>query len=409
MDLDAIFRAHWWAAVASVARIIGDLDIAEDAVQDACAAALVQWAQSGVPANPRAWLIGTARHKALDRLRRESRRPDVETAAMMDMEEQRGRDANDVTRDDELSLIFMCCHPALDIGVRVPLTLRSVYGLTTAEIAAVFLVPEATMAQRLVRAKRKIRQAAIPFRVPPGEQLQKRLRDVLRVLYLVFTQGHRATSGESLVRADLCQEAIRLARVLCELLPDEPEATGLLALLLLTDARRPARLDENGELVLLAEQDRRRWSRTQIGEGAALVESALRLGRPGSYQIQAAIAACHSTATTAAATDWRQIASLYNELLRYEPTPVVEANRAVAVAMAESPAAGLVILDALTANPQLARWPQLHMARADLLARLGRAGESVDAYRVALELEPPQAERTFIARRVRALQRSSSA
>jgi len=389
--------------VATVSRLVGDLELAEDAVQDACAAALVRWRAEGLPTNPGAWLIGTARHKALDRLRREARRGEKEAATMRELSGSATPAPGGPARDDQLSLIFMCCHPALEIGVRVPLTLRAVCGLTTAEIAAVLLVPEATMAQRLVRAKRKIREAGIPFRVPPAEELTQRLGDVLRVIYLVFTEGHRATTGDTLVRADLCDEAVRLTRVLAELLPGEPEVTGLLALPLLTDARRAARVDSRGELVLLADQDRGLWDRTKIDEGAALVERALAAGRPGSYQLQAAIAAQHSTAPTAAATDWRAIAALYGELIRHEPTAVVEANRAVAVAMAEGPAAGLVILDALTGNPRLARWAQLHVARADLLARLGRDADAVDAYRQALQLEPPAAERAFITRRIREL------
>lgn len=372
-------------------------------MQDACAAALVQWPDQGVPANPAAWLVGTARHKALDRLRRESQRSEKEAATMRELSDSATQAGEGPTRDDELSLIFMCCHPALDITVRVPLTLRSVCGLTTAEIAAVFLVPEPTMAQRLVRAKRKIRDAVIPFKVPPPDELGSRLADVLRVIYLVFTEGHRSSTGDALVRADLCDEAIRLTRVLRELLPEEPEVTGLLALLLLTDARRRARVDDQGQLVLLADQDRSRWDEVEIAEGTALVEAALRQGRPGSYQIQAAIAASHSTAPTADATDWREIAGLYAELIRYEPTAVVEANRAIAVAMAEGPAAGLVILDALAGNSQLAQWPQLHIARADLLVRMGRSADAILAYRSALELEPPRAEQTFIARRIRQL------
>jgi len=402
-DHEHVFRTHWWRAVATVARLVGDLEIAEDAVQDACAVALVQWPDRGVPHSPGAWLVSTARHKALDRLRRESMRPDKEAAMMRELGEIEPGAGPGAARDDELSLIFMCCHPALDIGVRVPLTLRSVCGLGTAEIAAAFLVPEATMAQRLVRAKRKIRQAGIPFRVPDREDIDRRLADVLRVVYLVFTAGHRAASGDTIIRADLCEEAIRLTRVLRELLPEEPEVSGLLALLLLTDARRAARLDGRGQIVLLTDQDRGLWDRRAVAEGATLVEQALRYGRPGPYQLQAAIAACHSTAPSAEATDWREIAALYNELIRHEPTPVVEANRAIAVAMAEGPAAGLVILDTLLANPQVAQWSQIHVGRADLLARLGRAADAVDAYRRALELEPPAAERAFLQRRIREL------
>jgi RNA polymerase sigma-70 factor (ECF subfamily) len=403
VDLEPVFREHRWRAVATVSRLLGDLELAEDAVQDACATALEQWPTRGVPGNPGSWLIGTARHKALDRLRRESRRSEKEASTMRELSDAATPATDGPARDDQLSLIFTCCHPALDLGVRVPLTLRTVCGLTTAQIAAVFLVPEATMAQRLVRAKRKIRQAGIPFRVPPAEALAGRLGDVLRVIYVVFTEGHRASAGDALVRADLCDEAIRLTRVLRELLSGEPEVTGLLALLLLTDARRPARIDDQGDMVLLADQDRALWDQPKICEGAALVARALRAGRPGSYQLQAAIAACHSTAESAAATDWRQIAALYGELIRHEPTPVVEANRAVAVAMAEGPAAGLVILDALGGNAQMARWPQLHVARADLLARMGRNADAVDAYRQALMLEPPATERAFIACRIREL------
>ncbi|TMD10482.1 MAG: RNA polymerase sigma factor [Chloroflexi bacterium] len=402
VDLEPVLRAHWWRGVATVARLIGDIDAAEDAMQDACVAALAQWPAEGIPANPGSWLIGTARHKALDRLRREQRRPDKEVAAVREVGEAQAASPGPAG-DDQLSLIFACCHPALDPGVRVPLTLRAVCGLTTTEIAAVFLVPEPTMAQRLVRAKRKIRDAAIPLRVPPLEDLPARLDAVLRVVYLVFTEGHRPVAGDQPVRAALCEEAIRLARVLADLLPAEPEVTGLLALLLLTDARRPARVDDRGGLVLLADQDRGLWDRAAISEGTALVESALRLGRPGAYQLQAAIAACHSTAARAEDTDWRQIAALYGELIRHEPTAVVEANRAVAVAMSEGPHAGLVILDALGADPRMARWPLLHTARADLLARAGRDADAVVAYRLALELEPPAAEREFIARRIREL------
>jgi RNA polymerase sigma-70 factor (ECF subfamily) len=416
-----VFRAHWWAAVAAVTRQVGDLEVAEDAVQDACAAALAQWPADGVPASPRGWLIGTARHKALDRLRRERRRADKEAEAMREKwgwvagsgpalggvagselaEPAPLRTGWATGTDDELALIFTCCHPALDPAARVGLTLRCVCGLTTAEIAAAFLVPEPTMAQRLVRAKRKIRQAGIAFRVPGREDLPARLNAVLRVVYLVFTEGHLATGGDVLVRGDLCDQAIRLARALTALLPGEPDVAGLLALLLLTDARRDARLSPTGDLVLLAEQDRSRWDRAMIDEGEALVEQALRQGRPGPYQIQAAIAACHSGAATAADTDWREIALLYGELISYEPSPMVVANRAVAVAMSEGPAAGLVILDTVGGDPRLARWPQLHIARAELLRRLGRRAEAVAAYEAAIALEPPAPERAYLARRMR--------
>ncbi len=324
--------------MATLTKMFGDLGAAEDAVQDACLLAVSAWPVTGVPASPGAWLTGTARHKALDRLRREGRRPakEAEAARLAGVEA-----SAEAARDDELGLIFMCCHPALDPQARIALTLRCGCGLATAEIAAAFLVPEATMAQRLVRAKRKIRQAGIAFGVPRGEELTRRLGPVLRVVYLVFTQGHRAAGGPGLIRGELCDQAIRLARALAALLPGEPEAAGLLALLLLTDARRAARLDGAGELVPLAEQNRGRWDRELIAEGEALLTRALAARRPGPYQLHAAIAACHSVP---AETDWRQIAVLYGELARYEPTPVTEANRAVAVAMAGQPAAGLAIL-----------------------------------------------------------------
>jgi RNA polymerase sigma-70 factor (ECF subfamily) len=383
--------------VATVTRLVGDLDIAEDAVQDACALAVERWPADGTPANPRAWLIGVARHKAIDRIRREARRPAKEAP------DAGGLGEADLTGDDELALIFTCCHPALDREVRMALTLRAAGGLSTAEIAAAFLVPTPTMAKRLVRAKHKIRRAGISFRVPGRDQLPGRLADVLRVLYLIFTAGHHATSGPDLVRGELCDTAIRLARNLAALLPGEPEPAGLLALLLLTDARRAARTSPAGEQVLLEDQDRRRWDQALITEGDALLQTALSKGRPGPYQLWAAIAACHSTAPAATDTDWRQIAALYGELISYEPTAVVEANRAIAVAMAEGPAAGLVILDALSGHPQLSRWPQLHMARADLLRRLDRRAQAAAAYRTALELEPAPAERAFIGARLRAL------
>ena len=403
--LDQLIRRHWWAAVAALCRLTGDLGAAEDAVQDACVVALERWPATGVPDNALGWLIGVARHKAVDRLRREAIRGAKEAASMRELELDESGPGQDMAPEpaDPLSLVFLCCHPALDASARVALTLRSVCGLSTAEIAAAFLVPEETMAKRLVRAKAKIREARIPFRVPGRAELPERLGAVLRVIYVLFTEGHMASRGDALVRGDLCDTAISLARGVAGLLPDEPEAMGLLALLLLTDARRAARTDDLGELVLLEDQDRGRWDRDMIAEGEAVLEAALRRGRPGPYQLHAAIAACHSTADSAEATDWRQIALLYGELIRYEPTPVVEANRAVAVAMAGGPAAGLVILDALAHHPQLKRWAQLHIARAELLRRLGRDGEAVQAYRSALDLEPASASRSFITRRVREL------
>jgi RNA polymerase sigma-70 factor (ECF subfamily) len=399
--LDQLIRPHWWAAVANLCRLTGDLEAAEDAVQDACVVALERWPATGVPDNPLGWLIGVARHKAVDRLRREAIRSVKEAASMRELEESGpGQDASPQA-GDTLSLVFMCCHPALDVSARVALTLRSVCGLSTAEIAAAFLIPEETMAKRLVRAKAKIREARIPFRIPGEAELPARLGGVLRVIYLMFTEGHMASHGDALVRGDLCDTAIALARGVAGLLPEEPEALGLLALLLLTDARRAARTDDLGEPVLLEDQDRGRWDRDMIAEGEAVLETALRQGRPGPYQLHAAIAACHSTAVSADRTDWRQIALLYGELIRYEPTPVVEANRAVAVAMAEGPAAGLVILDAVAHHPQLRRWAQLHIARAELLRRLGRDDEAAGAYRSALALEPAAAARSFITRRLR--------
>jgi RNA polymerase sigma-70 factor, ECF subfamily len=368
--------------------------VAEDAVQDACLVALDRWPSAGVPANPSAWLTGVARHKALDRLRRESRRVSKEAAAARDAV---AAAAPAFGPDDQLGLIFLCCHPALAPEARVALTLRSVCGLTTAEVAAAFLVPEPTMAQRLVRAKRRIRHTGMSFAVPEGESLAGRLEAVLRVVYLVFTEGHRASGGPELVRGELCDTAIRLARLLARLMPDEAEVTGLLALLLLTDARRDARVAADGSLVPLPDQDRGRWDAAMIAEGEALLDAALRTGRPGPYQLHAAIAACHSVA----GTDWPQIAALYGELLRYEPSPVVEANRAVAVGMAEGPAAGLAILDGIAGHPRLARWPQLHIARAELLTLLGRDQEAAAAYRAALNLRPPPAERAHIEGRLR--------
>jgi RNA polymerase sigma-70 factor (ECF subfamily) len=399
---DGLFRDCWWPAVAVLTRLTGDLEAAEDAVQDACALALMKWPAEGIPDNPRGWLFGAARHKALDQLRREARRAPLESAAARELPSP-GDHASGTEElgDEELALIFMCCHPALDPEARIALTLRCVCGLATTEIAAAFVVPEPTLAQRLVRAKRRIRQAGIRLRSPDREDLPQRLAAVLRVVYLVFTQGHRAPSGPDLVRGALCEQAIRLARALAKLMPDEPEVAGLLALLLLTDARRDARTSDAGELVLLGEQDRGRWDAAKIAEGTTLLERALRLGRPGPYQLHAAIAACHVEPVA----DWREVAALYGELTRYEPTAVTEANRAVAVAMAEGPAAGLAILDSL--GSQLARWPQFHIARAELLHRTGRTGEAISAFRQALDLPLPQPEQAFLKRRIDELRDAS--
>jgi len=406
--LERELRAHWWAAVASITRTTGDLAAAEDAVQEACLAALAAWPAAGLPADPRRWLIGTARHKALDVLRREARRSTKEDMAMRELSLPSTVSASDVPQvsaADQLALIFLCCHPALDPQVRVALTLRAVCGLTTREIAAAFLLPEPTLTKRLVRARRKIRETGIPLTLPGAQALPERLGAVLRVAYLVFTEGHRTSTGPAPLRGELCDTAIALTRALSALLPREPEVTGLLALLLLTDARRAARTDDTGQLVLLAEQDRSRYDPILVAEGKALLERALRTSLPGPYQVQAAIAACHSTAPLADDTDWRESAALYGELLRYEPTPVHEANRAVAVAMAEGPAAGLVILDTVAHHPQIARWPALHVARADLLQRLGRTADATDAYRAALQHDPGPAERNFIQRQLHQLTR----
>ncbi len=386
--------------MAAVTRATGDLGAAEDAVQEACVAALAAWPERGLPANPAGWLVTVARRRAVDVARREARRGEKEAAAMRDHSGRSGPPAGD--RDDELALVFMCCHPALAPEARVALTLRAVCGLSTAEIAAAFLVPEATMAKRLVRAKHKIRAAGVPFRVPTGPEIGERLPAVLLVVYVAFTEGHMTAgpSGSGPVRPDVCDAAIALARGLATRLPDEPEVLGLLALLLLTDARRAARVDAAGDVVVLEDQDRARWDAALIREGEDLLERALRMGRPGAYQLHAAIAACHSGAARAEDTDWRQIALLYGELVRYEPSPVVEANRAVAVAMSEGPDAGLVILDALAHDPRMDRWPRLHVARAELLRRLARTDDAAAAYRRALELEPPGAERAHVARRL---------
>jgi RNA polymerase sigma-70 factor, ECF subfamily len=378
-----------------VARLAVDLSLAEDCAQEACAAALAQWPREGLPANPGGWVVAVARRRALDHLRRESARAGKERLAVQEWTAAEP-DGSAVAGDDQLALLFACCHPALDPPSRVTLTLRVVCGLPAASIARLLLLPEPTVAQRIVRAKRKIRDAGIRLRVPDPAERPARLASVLRVIYLTFTEGHSPHGTGAVVRDGLCEEALRLAGRLHRLLPDEPEVTGLLALILLTSARNPARADQDGALVLLPDQDRSRWDRGRLEEGRSLVEAALGQRRPGPYQLQAAIAACHADAATAAGTDWRQIAALYSELRRFDPSPVIETNRAVAVAYAEGPAAGLAILDTLAASSQLARWPQLHIARAALLAQCGRRDDAAAAYRHALALEPAEPVRRHI-------------
>ncbi|MBO4252498.1 sigma-70 family RNA polymerase sigma factor [Streptomyces griseorubiginosus] len=398
----AAFREEWGQVVATLIRVTGDWDLAEECAQDAFAQALDRWRRDGIPRRPGAWLTTTARNRALDVLRREAvGAAKLREAAVLARDETSYDDGDDSgVQDDRLRLIFTCCHPALPIEARVALTLRTLAGLTTAEIARAFLVPEATMAQRLVRAKRKIRNAGIPYRVPPAHLLPERTTGVLGVLYLLFNEGYAASSGADLVRRDLCAEAVRLARLLARLMPDEPEALGLLALLLLHDARRHTRVDASGELVTLEDQDRTAWDRAEIEEGTALLETALRRGRPGAYQIQAAIAACHATAATAEDTDWADIAGLYGELVRFVPSTVVRLNRAVAVGMSEGPDAGLALVAELEREGDLAGYHLLPATRADLLRRSGRRTEAAEAYAEALQLVENDAERRFLQKRL---------
>jgi RNA polymerase sigma-70 factor (ECF subfamily) len=396
-DVEQIFRREYGRAVAVLTRAFGDIDLAEDAVQEAFAAAVRRWPSSGLPPSPAGWIITTARNKTIDRLRREATREERhEHAALLTVRDEPEEDA---VGDERLRLIFTCCHPAIAPSSQVALTLRLLGGLSTGEIARAFLVSEGALAQRLVRAKGKIRAARIPYRVPAESELPRRLEGVLAVIYLIFNEGHTASSGDRPVRDDLCIEAIRLGRLVVELMPNQPEALGLLALMLLIDARRPARVTSGGELVPLAEQDRSRWSRAAIEEGQALVRECLRRNQPGPYQIQAAIQAVHSDARSAADTDWRQILQLYDQLTLFSPTPVVALNRAIAVAEVDGPHAALRLVEQL----DLEQYYLFHAIRADLLRRLGRTSEAMHAYEAAATRTANAAERVLLEHRMASL------
>ena len=400
--VEVVYREDSRRVLATLIRLLGDFELAEEALHDAFAAAVQQWPRDGMPGNPRAWLVSAGRFKAIDRIRRRARFDAslLQLAQHLDSEaEAAGPGEDEAVEDDRLRLIFICCHPALPADAQIALTLREVCGLTTEEVARAFLSSASTVAQRIVRAKAKIRDAGIPYEVPTAVELPERLDSVLHVIYLLFNEGYSASSGTSLTRRDLSAEAIRLARLLIELLP-EPEAQGLLGLMLLHESRRPARSSASGELVLLDEQDRGLWNSQQIAEGIDLVERALRSRRFGPYSLQAAIAAVHAEASSAEATDWRQIVGLYDVLARIEPSPVVELNRAAAVAMAKGPEAGLQLIDALLARGELADYHLAHAARADLCRRLGRTADARAAYQRALELARQDAERRFLQQRL---------
>ena len=403
-SVEAVFREEWSRLLATLVRWVGDLDLAEEVAADAMAVALERWPVEGVPSKPAAWLLTTARRRAVDLLRR--RQTYAAKLAVLGVEAQRSESERlgaaapdpDLIGDDRLRLFFTCCHPALAADARVALTLRYLAGLSTAEVARAFLVPETTMARRLVRAKHKIRDAQIPYRVPSAAELPARLPAVLSVIYVIFTESYAASAGPTLVRPDLADEAVRLARILRDLLPAQREVAGLLALLLLVDARRAARTDEAGDLVLLEDQDRSRWDRTMIDEGRVLAVEALRGGSPGPYALQAAIAAVHDEAESAETTDWPQIVGLYDVLRSVAPSALIELNRAVAVAMAEGPAAGLALIRELSGSGELDRYHLFHAAHARLLDRLGRFEEAAQAYRRALDLAGNEPERAFLAR-----------
>ncbi|MEM8807287.1 MAG: RNA polymerase sigma factor [Cyanobacteria bacterium P01_G01_bin.38] len=405
-QIDAIYRAESRRVFATLIRLLGDFNLAEEAMHDAFAAAATQWPRDGMPANPRSWLISTGRFKAIDTIRRRARFD----ASLADLDQRLNPSDNPIiddeaVEDDRLRLIFTCCHPALSPEAQVALTLREVCGLTTEEIASAFLIAAPTLAQRIVRAKAKIRDAHIPYQVPSGADLPERLDTVLQVIYLVFNEGYAASSGESLTRADLSAEAIRLGRLVMALLPDT-EVRGLLALMLLQESRRTARTSPAGDLILLEDQDRSRWNRGLISEGNTLVQRALSSGRIGPYTLQAAIAAVHARATTAAATDWAQIVALYDLLARVEPSPVVHLNRAVAVAMRDGPLAGLELIDDILTRGDLANYHLVHAARADLCRRLGKIADAREAYQRALALVKQEPERRFLEKRLRELKKN---